>query len=103
VYAVPILNKFGFSADFFIVTDFIGTQKLFPWLKMNPQTQSHYNNNQSLWLPLSEAELINMENKGHKINSHSKTHSKLNSLKEYQIETELKNSKDRIENILKEK
>jgi len=100
MYAFPILKKFNLSADFFIVSGYIGSKDPFPWLKLDSQALNHYKKNKSDWRPISKTELIEMADFGQKINSHSKTHDLISSLDEIQIKNEIKESKNEIESLL---
>jgi len=102
IYAFPILKKYKLRADFFIVSGYIDSNNIFPWLKLDYQSLSHYKKNKDIWVPLSKTELIEMRNFGQKINSHSKSHNKISSLDEIQIEKEIKESKNEIERLLSE-
>lgn len=100
LYAFPILKKFSFRANFFVVSDYIGSQSPFPWLKWDSQAISHYKQNKSYWLPLNKKEIIKLSDFGHKINSHSKKHRALNTLDNIQAKDETQASRYAIEKLL---
>jgi len=75
MYAYPLLLKYGFSAIFFITTDFIGDRKEF-----------------CSWDQLNEMSLNNML-----IQSHGKTHKFISDLDDNETRNEFKVSKELIE------
>jgi peptidoglycan/xylan/chitin deacetylase (PgdA/CDA1 family) len=76
-YALPLLKKYSFKATFFITTDWIG--------------KSQY---------MSAAQLRNLVKEGMSVQSHAKTHSFLDTLDIDSVNVELKESKQKIEDIL---
>lgn len=76
--AFPILKEFNFVATFFIVHNFVG--------------QKNY---------IAKEHILEMHKEGMKFESHSSTHSYILSLSKEKIIQELRESKEKIESILK--
>jgi len=100
LYALPVLKRFRFNANFFVVSDYLDRQEVFPWLRLDPQARMHYEQNASLWYALSLSELIEMQDAGQNIGSHSRSHTRLSSMNKIHIRDELYSSKADIEKIL---
>lgn len=98
--AYPILEKHNLKGTFFIVTDYVGSDEIFHWLKLEEKSLLHYQENKQDWLPLSQAEILDMSSKGACFGSHTKSHCSLNKVDGSVVMEELKGSKEYIEEIL---
>jgi peptidoglycan/xylan/chitin deacetylase (PgdA/CDA1 family) len=99
--AFPILKRYEFNASFFLVTDYIGGDSVFPWLKLTEASLRHYQANTQYWLPLKEEDIIAMSSGGACFGSHTRSHCYLRQVGESQALEELKSSRTRLEEILK--
>lgn len=95
-YVYPILKKFGFSATFFPILKFIDSSYTFPWLDepVSPQETN---------LPLTSNQILQMDQGGMEIGSHSLSHKKLSDLSKEKSRKEIKKSKKFLENLLNHK
>ena len=98
--AFPILEKYGFKGTFFVVTDYIGSDRIFHWLKLGEKSLAHSRENRPYWLPLSPKEMLEMSARGACFGSHSKTHLYLSDIDEDEAIEELKQSKEYLERLL---
>jgi peptidoglycan/xylan/chitin deacetylase (PgdA/CDA1 family) len=87
---LPILQRFGFAATVFVVTDYCGKTNDWP-------SQPHWVKRQPL---LGWTEAREMSRAGIAFGSHTRTHSDLRTLPPHQIEEELVTSKRTIEDVL---
>lgn len=78
--AYPLLEKFGYKATIFIIANKIG--------------QSGF---------LTEDDVIFLANRGFEIGSHSENHANLTNSNNEQLETEVKGSKEALENLTEQK
>ena len=91
-YALPVLQRYGFPATVFLVTDYCGRTNFWPG---QPTTIPR--------APLLRwTEVKMMRDSGVTFGSHTRTHARLTSLKPCQVEAELVMSKQRIEDTLGE-
>lgn len=89
--AVPVLNKYDFKAVIFVVTNYIG--------QMNTWEAAPF---QQKFKHLSEDQIIDLNNNGHEIASHSKMHRYLPSLRNDRLIDEICGSKTYLESLLGE-
>ena len=87
--AFPLLKKHGFEAIFFLTTDYIGNGRVFDWdLDGDP----------SLSKTLTWRQVLEMKASGIAFGSHTKSHTLLTKLGIEEARSELKGSKEEIEN-----
>lgn len=90
--AFPILAKYGFKATVFVITNFIGKENLWDvnigWKKFKH---------------LNAKQILELDSNGWEIASHTCNHKSLNHLSEKNLKSELKDSKRRLESLLKKK
>lgn len=92
-YVSPILKKYNFKATFYPICNHIDQNKKFPWLN-----EPNYPLNANL--PLNSRQICQMDEEGMEIGSHTLSHTKLTQLSKQDSWKEIKESKDRIEEIL---
>ena len=100
INAFAILGKYGFKANFFVVTDYIDSDIIFQWLNLGKESLSHSQENKRYWLPLTKDDILAMNANGACFGSHTKTHCSLNSVDESRAMEELRGSKECLEKIL---
>ena len=100
VNAFPILEKYNFKATFFIVTDYIDSEQVFDWLKLDKWPLLDQPENKASWLPFNQQHILDMQARGASFGSHTKTHCALNKIKEEEAIKEIENSKKWLEEIL---
>jgi peptidoglycan/xylan/chitin deacetylase (PgdA/CDA1 family) len=98
--AFPILKKYSLRGTFFIVTDYIGSDRLFHWLKLGEKSLVHFQEKRQYWLPLSQEEILEMNAHGACFGSHTKSHCCLTQVDESEAMGELVGSKGCLEEIL---
>ena len=85
----PILKKYGFSATVFLISDYIGSKKTFPWHKRR-----------NISLSLNWKEIKEMMEGGIVFGSHTLTHPFLTKISSKEAWREIKESKDYLEEKL---
>jgi peptidoglycan/xylan/chitin deacetylase (PgdA/CDA1 family) len=90
--AIPIMEKYGYKAIIFVVTDYLGKYNLWEAVPFQ-QTFRH----------LSEDQILKMREEDHEIASHGKTHRYLPLLNQSALYEEIHESKAYLEKILKDK
>lgn len=92
-YAYPILKKYGFSATFFLICNFINSRNIFPWLQESkfPDAEN---------LPLSSEQIIQMDKDGMDFGSHTFSHKDLTQISSKEAWAEIRGSKEYIEDLL---
>ncbi len=97
-YALPLLEKYGFSATIFVVAESIGTDHLIDadLLVRYPSVP------RSAYALLSWAEVQRLQHKGIEIGSHTCTHPKLDQLDSLKQRYEINASKQQLEDRLQE-
>ena len=93
-YACPILKEFGFTATFFLTTEYIGTDQFLPRDKKRGNAEKDRLLN---WSEVSE-----MKKAGFTFGSHSLTHANLVSIDPEQARKEINESKKILETQLQE-
>jgi peptidoglycan/xylan/chitin deacetylase (PgdA/CDA1 family) len=101
VNAFPILEKYSFKGTFFIVTDYIDSDRIFSWLKLGEKSLRHYQENKEGWLPLQSKDIQEMSSRGACFGSHTRTHRSLIKVSEAEAMEELAVSRQRLEDILR--
>jgi peptidoglycan/xylan/chitin deacetylase (PgdA/CDA1 family) len=97
-YAVPLLEKFGFSATIFVVAERIGTEHL-----IDPDLLTRYPAvPRTAYSLLSWAEVQTLQRKGIEIGSHTCTHPKLDQLETAAQRYEICQSKKMLETHLQQ-
>jgi len=84
---LPVLKRYNFVANFFITTDFIGTNKVFDWDEKTPHRR----------MILSWEEVKEISDQGMLIGSHTCTHALLGELLLEKAQLEIERSKAIIE------
>jgi peptidoglycan/xylan/chitin deacetylase (PgdA/CDA1 family) len=74
LYAFPILKRYEVPASFFLVTKYIGTGKLFPWVHLDNGGESHFRMQPEGWLPLTWDDVGEMAHSGMEFGTHTHTH-----------------------------
>lgn len=100
INAFKVLKKYNFKATFFIVTDYINSDRIFSWLKIGDITFLQYDKEKEYLLPLSKKAILEMDAYGATFGSHTKTHCYLTQINKNQIIDELRGSKEQLEKIL---
>jgi peptidoglycan/xylan/chitin deacetylase (PgdA/CDA1 family) len=90
--ATPIMEKYGYKAVIFVVTDYLGKYNL--WEAVPFQQRFKH---------LSKDQILKMREQDHEIASHGKMHQYLPFLNQLALYEEIKGSKVFLEQILKEK
>jgi peptidoglycan/xylan/chitin deacetylase (PgdA/CDA1 family) len=98
--AFPSLVKHNFKGTFFVVTDYIGSEKVFNWLSLGRESQVDAKEHTRYWLPLSREDIFAMITQGSSFGSHTRTHSHLNEQDLDAVSEEIKGSKERLQQIL---
>ncbi len=98
--ALPVLEKYNFKGTFFIATDFIGSNQIFPWLELDEKSSARSPENLPYWRPLGQEEQTEMSRGGACLGSHTKSHCALSDVDQVTAREELYGSKASLENIL---
>jgi peptidoglycan/xylan/chitin deacetylase (PgdA/CDA1 family) len=103
INAFPILNSHMLKGTFFLVTDYIDQDGIFPWLKLDAALQEEYKANKEYWQSISIKEIGEMADYGHCFGSHTRSHVALASFSVSDagtLQTELNGSLSRIEQLV---
>ena len=100
VNAFPILQRYNLKATFFVVTDYINSDSIFPWLNLDKGSLQHYQADKASWLPLTRQNILDMAAHGASFGAHTKTHCTLDSVEESEAIEELVDSRKCLEKIL---
>lgn len=90
INALPILEKYGISATFFVTTAYIGTNRVFPW-----DVRDRVSAPLMTW-----DNLHNLVARGHAIGAHTRNHYRLSELDRPGLEAEILGSGEDIEKRL---
>ncbi len=92
--AAPVLERHGFVATFFVVTDFVGTRRLFPWDESKPEASA----DPEAFRVLDWDQIRDLRDRGFEIGSHTCTHPReLTALSAQQCREELTRSRRDLE------
>ncbi len=89
VYAVPILEKFGYTATFGIITKNVG-----------PATMDTATESNSMGLKMNWVQIKDLQIHGFEVASHSETHPLLTTVTDKQLANEISGSKEKLEKQL---
>jgi peptidoglycan/xylan/chitin deacetylase (PgdA/CDA1 family) len=92
--AFPVLKRFNFPATIFLATDYIGTNKVFPWFRDLLGEDEEVKEN---WIPMSWREVREMSKDGITFGSHTCSHANIRQMSKSTFEEEIERSKDLIE------
>lgn len=98
--AFPALKQYNFPATIFLATDYIGTNKPFPWLNGFCKQNTALIEN---WKPLSWEEVIEMCQDNISFGSHTCSHTNIRLISRNSYKTEIVKSKKLIEQKLNKK
>ena len=98
--AFPVLARYNLRGTFFIVTDYIDSDKIFHWLKLEEKSLAHAQDNRQYWLPLRREEILEMNTQGACFGSHAKSHCSLTEIDDSRAMEELRGAKECLEGIL---
>jgi peptidoglycan/xylan/chitin deacetylase (PgdA/CDA1 family) len=92
-HAFPVLKRYGFVATVFVVSDHVGTDRLFPWdvPKLRNETD------RVLYQALSWDHVREMQDHGFEIGSHTCTHPELPGVSEERCREEIERSRRDLE------
>lgn len=85
--AFRILSRHGLKATFFLATDYVNNDGIFPWLKLDDALREECEANRDDWRPMKEAEIKEMAGQGHCFGSHTRSHAALATLAGSDTET----------------
>jgi peptidoglycan/xylan/chitin deacetylase (PgdA/CDA1 family) len=92
LYAFPILKHYGVAASFFLVTKYIGSVDLFPWVCLDEGGKADFEANRGSWLSMSWDEVGEMAASGMEFGTHSHTHrTSLSQMTEEEAANEIRN------------
>jgi len=94
LFAAPILKELGFHATFFVVTGYVGTSKIFPWMSKSSTSLSKIN------LPMGWEEVRQLRDEGFEVGSHTVTHSLLTQVTAKEALKELDDSRRTLQEQL---
>lgn len=97
--AVPILERHGVRATFFLIAGAVGSPRPLPHLAPDAPAAGGGPPPRE-WLPLDWSEARSLVERGHEIGSHSLTHRSLGALGSASIEVEIRGSREVLEHRL---
>ncbi len=86
------LQRCGFRASFFVVTDYIGSGRRFAWLSTKRTDRSHIEDSH-IWEPLRWTDVLEMNAAGMEMASHSCTHADFSELEPEEMRREVSDSR----------
>ena len=98
--ALPVLSRHNLKGTFFVVTGCIGSDKIFPWLKLEDKSLAHARENKQYWQPLGQEDILAMDAQGACFGSHTRSHCNLTQVDESEAMEELIGSKESLEKVL---
>lgn len=100
--ALPVLEKMGFKASFFIIAGGLGMQKPFKHLLWDEAARTHFRSNPETRLPMNALEVRGILEEGHEIGSHGLTHRSVGNLPYKEGMEEIIRSKEILEDVIGE-
>ncbi len=88
-HALPVLGKYDFRSVIFVISGFIGEKNT--WEAFSVQKKHRH---------LSDNQIIQMQQAGHEIGSHSETHPYMPMLVQKRAESEIRQSKQKLEDLI---
>lgn len=98
VHAFPILKRLNLKATFFVVTEYIDTDRIFDWLMLEKESIAHSEAHRELWVSLTSEEMVSMM-PGVSFGSHSKSHCLMSRVDQIRAKEEIIDSKECLEKI----
>ncbi|MBN2238744.1 MAG: polysaccharide deacetylase family protein [Dehalococcoidales bacterium] len=98
--AFPIMKRYNYPPTVFLVTDYIGDTKLFPFVALDDKLTADSSRNFQYWRPLTKEEILEMQEAGAEFGSHTRTHANLTALPVEAVSDELVKSKQYLEEFL---
>jgi peptidoglycan/xylan/chitin deacetylase (PgdA/CDA1 family) len=96
----PIMRDFGFLPTVFVVSDYVGANRPFEWLRWDTGSQLAREQCDMIWRPLDRGELAALAKEGAVIGSHGKTHSRQSTQNIRDFQSELRESRQALGEIL---
>jgi peptidoglycan/xylan/chitin deacetylase (PgdA/CDA1 family) len=93
LFAAPLLAKYGLPATFFVVSDYIGSNRVFPWDLDNPTHNP----------PMNWDEIRELSRMGFEIGGHTSNHLNLRNASIEEAQREIVESKKKIEDEIGQK
>jgi peptidoglycan/xylan/chitin deacetylase (PgdA/CDA1 family) len=91
--AFPVLQRYGLRATFYVVTEYMDSNRRFAWLKRDATTDLAEAQDAQVWQPLQWVEIQKMSRNGMEIASHSCTHPDFSGLDPAAMDYELEGSR----------
>jgi peptidoglycan/xylan/chitin deacetylase (PgdA/CDA1 family) len=91
-YAFSELQRCGFRASFFVVTDYIESGRRFAWLS-NQRADGNVVQDPQVWEPMRWADIVEMSAAGMEVGSHSCTHAHFSELDPEEMRHEVSDSR----------
>jgi peptidoglycan/xylan/chitin deacetylase (PgdA/CDA1 family) len=99
--AYPEMQRRGIRATFYIATGFIGTNKRFPWLKVDSDLREAELQSMDISCPLNWSEVVELEREGMEIGNHSSTHPNFAEITEIEVKKEIDSARISLSSQLK--
>jgi len=79
-FALPILERFNLKATFYLVTGYIGSDRVFEWIRDSKGMSDDVSVSRSEFMPLNWDQVLEMERRGMEFGSHSHSHRSLSEI-----------------------